>query len=240
MTTRVYIDGFNLYYGLIRENRLHWLDLQQFSERLNLGQKVDKILYCTAMVSSTPDDPDKAHRQFAYHQALRIACPAVEIILGAFTTHRKFQPVSGCKNSPTCAVTVMDRNEKGSDVNLATRLVHDAHSARFDRAIVVSGDSDLVEPVRIVVSEIGKPVWVRNPRPRDSKELISVASNYSRIVAAVLKNSQLPEPVTDGVKIIKKPPIWSQPRQLLNRCDILSAKCPQAGCLNSITTCRYQ
>ena len=119
--TRVYIDGFNLYHGIIRPHRLHWLDLAKFAERLNLGLPVEKVIYCTAMVSSTPSDPQKAQRQDVYHRALAIACPTVEIIKGQFARHKKYQPLVGCANSPSCAVSVWVRTEKGSDVNLAAR-----------------------------------------------------------------------------------------------------------------------
>jgi hypothetical protein len=40
--------------------------------------------------------------------------------------------------------------EKGSDVNLAVHLVNDAWAGRFDAAVVVSNDTDLVVPIRIV------------------------------------------------------------------------------------------
>ncbi len=136
--TRVYIDGFNLYHALIRPNRLHWLDLTTFAQRLNRGQPVDKVIYCTAMVSGTPIDPAKAQRQDAYHRALAIACPNVEIVKGQFTTHKKLQAVATCPSFPTCGIRVAVRNEKGSDVNLRPRLLHDAHLGAYDRAIVVS------------------------------------------------------------------------------------------------------
>lgn len=40
--------------------------------------------------------------------------------------------------------------EKSSDVNLATHLLHDAYCNDYELAIVISNDSDLVEPIRIV------------------------------------------------------------------------------------------
>jgi hypothetical protein len=239
-TTRVYIDGFNLYHGIIQSNRLHWLDLQRFSERLNRGQPVDRIIYCTASVSSTPTDPNKSQRQDAYHRAIGVACPRVEIVRGNFTTNKKLRPIAGCVNGPPCAVKVSVREEKGSDVNLAARLLHDAHMGRFDRAIVVSGDSDLVEPIRLVVSEVGKTVWVRNPRDVASAELAAVASEYARIRPAVLQATQLPDPVTDGVKQYSKPARWSAPLPLAAKKEILSVPCPQPGCAKVVVTCRYE
>jgi hypothetical protein len=43
---------------------------------------------------------------------------------------------------------VIKTEEKGSDVNLATHLLHDAHMGRFDVAGVISNDSDLLEPIK--------------------------------------------------------------------------------------------
>jgi hypothetical protein len=238
--TRVYIDGFNLYHGIIRPHRLHWLNLAEFAQRLNWGLPVDKIIYCTAMVSSTPSDPQKAQRQDSYHRALAIACPTVEIVKGQFTRHKKLQPLAGCASAPTCAIRVWVRTEKGSDVNLAARLLHDAHTNKYDRAIVVSGDSDLAEPIRLVTADIGKAVWVRNPRDIDSDELTKVASNYSRIRADVLKASQLPNVVTDGTSSYHKPAKWSLAPQPLTKNLILSTPCPHPGCTNSVTTLQYR
>jgi len=58
---------------------------------------------------------------------------------------------------------VIKTEEKGSDVNLAAHLVNDAHLDGFESAIVVTNDSDLVEPIRIVTEQLGLPVGVLNP-----------------------------------------------------------------------------
>jgi len=50
--------------------------------------------------------------------------------------------------------------EKGSDVNLACHLVNDAWAGRFDAAVVISNDTDLVEPIRIVTQELKKNVLI--------------------------------------------------------------------------------
>ena len=44
--------------------------------------------------------------------------------------------------------------EKGSDVNLATHLLHDAHMDRFDVAVVASNDSDLLGPIKWLMRTI--------------------------------------------------------------------------------------
>ncbi|MFA9478580.1 NYN domain-containing protein [Phycisphaerales bacterium AB-hyl4] len=193
MTTYVYIDGFNFYYGAIRSTRTHWLNLNKFVARLN-GGAVDKIKFCTAMVSDTSNDSQKSVRQQTYHQALT-SLPNVEIILGHFRTHGVAKPVHQCGNSPLCFVQVSIREEKGSDVNLASHLIHDAHLGMFDKAIVISGDSDLAEPVRIVAHELHKRVIVFNPRQVGSRELQAAATQYRTIRPNVLGQCQFPQEV---------------------------------------------
>lgn len=53
--------------------------------------------------------------------------------------------------------------EKGSDVNLAVHLLNDAWKGLFDAAAVISNDTDLVTPIRMVTAERGKPVTVVCP-----------------------------------------------------------------------------
>lgn len=221
--TRLYIDGFNLYYGAIRRNRAHWLDLEAFGRHLNDGEAVDHIVYCTAMVSASADDPDGPNRQDAYHRALRAGCPSVEILKGNFASRIKTLPVARCCESPPCCALVDVWEEKGSDVNLGTRLVHDAHCGRFDQALVVTGDSDLAEPVRLVVHEVKLPVYVWNPRGsqndtppstkrrRGGSKLRMFATGYATIPDDAVTQSQLPSPLVVNGMIYRKPAKWSEP-----------------------------
>lgn len=239
MRIRVYIDGFNLYYGVVKRNASHWLDLAEFSRRLGKVPAVDKIIFCTAMVSATPNDPGKAIRQYAYHQAIKAACPNVEILLGQFKKNKKLQPLAVCKQSPSCAIRVSVRTEKGSDVNLAARLIHDAHTDKFDRAIVVSGDSDLVEPIRLVVQEVGLPVWVRNPRHVRSSELSKVATSYDWIRPKLLGKSLLPDPVIDNEKQFPMPLLWKSKSPSTTKEIVSSHSCTVSGCGKISEVVRY-
>jgi hypothetical protein len=68
--THVYIDGFNLYYGLLRGTPHRWLDLEQFCDSLLPKNDVRKIYYFTAKVDARPNDPGQPTRQLAYLNAL--------------------------------------------------------------------------------------------------------------------------------------------------------------------------
>jgi uncharacterized LabA/DUF88 family protein len=92
--------------------------------------------------------------------------------------------------------SIVDTEEKGSDVNLATYLIFDGMRNKYDSAIVVSGDSDLVEPIRLCNSPgIGKHVAVVNPRTTFSKELNDVAAGYEPLDVTILGNCHLPHSV---------------------------------------------
>ena len=53
--------------------------------------------------------------------------------------------------------------EKGSDVNLGAYLLNDPWKGPFDAAVVISNDTDLVTPIRMVAVEQRKTVFVVCP-----------------------------------------------------------------------------
>ena len=84
--------------------------------------------------------------------------------------------------------------EKGSDVNLAVHLLNDAWKDCFDVAAVVSNDTDLVEPIRMVAEERGKTVIAVCPsRWTIAPSLRSVATHVRHIRENMLRVSQLPD-----------------------------------------------
>jgi hypothetical protein len=58
-----------------------------------------------------------------------------------------------CKS---CKATYRAREEKESDVNIATHLVSDAYEDLFDQAFLVTNDSDLVGPLRFLRARFPK------------------------------------------------------------------------------------
>jgi hypothetical protein len=86
--------------------------------------------------------------------------------------------------------------EKGSDVNLAVHLLNDAWKGEFDEAVVVSNDTDLVEPIRIVTVERNLPVLVVCPGRRQmAPDLQSVATFKAHLNRMILTRSQLPDQI---------------------------------------------
>ena len=106
---------------------------------------------------------------------------------------------------------VIKTEEKGSDVNLATYLLVDGFQKDYEQAIVVSNDSDLMEPIRQVRQVLGLTVGVLNPQ-RDEKKtswiLMHTADFYRRIRTSALQASLFPPTLTDANGTIVKPVGW--------------------------------
>jgi hypothetical protein len=100
--------------------------------------------------------------------------------------------------------------EKGSDVNLGTHLLYDALKGHFDKAIVITNDSDLCEPIRLAVSE-GIPIGIVNPHRNapTNRKLACVASFEIPLRGRTISSCQMPNPVTAANgKQIHKPKEW--------------------------------
>lgn len=218
----VYVDGFNLYNGALRNTPYKWLDLLKFSRSLLPSDQIDHIKYFTALVDSRVNDPDQPYRQMTYWRALQtLGC--VDIIKGRFLTKKTWMPeAASVENLKTLAASgvnvfgvkpnmleVLRSEEKGTDVNLAAHLIHDAHLNRFEAALIVSNDSDVAESVRIVRNEIGKVVGVCTPhRNRPSVELKNTASFFREIKRAHIRSNQFADILTDGSGTFSKPSSW--------------------------------
>jgi hypothetical protein len=103
-------------------------------------------------------------------------------------------------------VNVHWMEEKGSDVNLACHLVNDAWAGRFEAAAVLSNDSDLIEPIKIVTRELKKPVILLCPVDNPHIGLSNVASSTRHIKLADLKTALFPDAIS-GTKSVK-PSTW--------------------------------
>ncbi len=207
MKTVVYVDGFNLYYGAVRQTPYKWLDIPLMCRKLLPRHEITKTKYFTARVAGRPGDPDQPNRQQAYLRALQTR-QGVEIIWGHFLSNEVRMPVAGCPPGEQRYERVIKTEEKGSDVNLATHLLADGFRGAFEAAVLVTNDSDLTEAVRVVRQELGLIVGILNPHKHPSRELLKNASFMKPIRKGVLAASQLPNPLFDRNGEIRKPPTW--------------------------------
>jgi hypothetical protein len=210
LKVRVYIDGFNLYYGALKPNpSLKWLDLQALGTSLatSLAPGVDVwVRYFTAKVDAR--EPASQGRQRQYIAALR-SLPLVSIHYGHFTTHTTFMAMVNPPPRGPSTVEVFKTEEKGSDVNLATFLLLDGSDGLYQQAIVISDDSDLAEPVAQANARFG-PVHVVSPRNRYLRALASGAKSWTGLSQATLAGCQLPSPILLPTgNTVYRPPQWT-------------------------------
>ena len=205
MKTIVYVDGFNLYYGCLKKTSFKWLNLYKMSELLFPSDEIVKVKYFTAPIKirDNDSDHDRPNRQQIYWRALK-TIKNVDIIEGTFLSHK----VSMKLADKTGYVSVLKTEEKETDVNMATHLIHDAHKGNFEKAVVISNDSDLVLPINIVVNEIKLPVIIISPHNTNSIELKRVASGIKKIRKGLLKVSQFPAKLKDNIGKFHIPAKW--------------------------------
>ncbi len=216
----VYIDGFNLYFGL-RQNRwkqYYWLDIPLFASRLvKKHQILVGVKYFTSRVNGPPD---KVVRQNTYLEALE-ARGGLDIFYGYYRS-RLFYCVRCCKSR-------IDNGEKKTDVNIATELLLDAVDDRFDTAFVVSGDGDLLAPIVAIPRRFApKKIWMAFPPNRHNRETEAAAGGKVRIKQWMLQESLLPEevPRDDGF-LLKRPEEWKV--TATDECDRRPPGPPPAG-----------
>lgn len=209
MRTRVYIDGYNLFYACLRRTPYKWLDPLALIQSQLPKNTIDKVRYFTARVSARPHDPDQPQRQATYLRALA-TIPEIEVHFGHFLTHEVTMPDAASWQAGTFKpVRVIKTEEKGSDVNFASWLIVDAADDLFDVAVIVSNDSDLKEPIRLVRDRFGKRIVILGPRStRISGALKPLAHFIKQFGDAALANAQFKEMLKDGNGTITKPKNW--------------------------------
>ena len=218
MRVNVYVDGLNLYYGALRGRSYRWLDLCAFSKRLlQASDTINRIHYFTARVTAQPNDADAPKRQAIYLRALG-TLPEVQMHFGRFLSTERNMPLA----DGTGIATVIRTEEKGSDVNLASYLLLDAHDADYEAALVISNDSDLLRPIEFVQTRFGLPVGIAFPvlnkntngTPRQPSFQLRDVATFERVINDRLRSkrrlaeSQFANPLTDAEGSFGKPIGW--------------------------------
>jgi hypothetical protein len=206
-----------------------WLDIRALAEGLltpswiSLGARIERIVYCTARVSGA-EDPSSPRDQDVYIRALRKHGSVDHVEFGAFVARVRTAPLAEwtAKGRPSIVaarwpvqvkdasgvdvpdarfvVSHLHREEKGSDVNVATHLLLDVLGGIVDGAVVITNDSDLALPLRVARDRIA--VGTVNPGPNllAGKLKGSPADGvgghwWARPTEAHYRASQLPDPV---------------------------------------------
>ena len=200
----VYIDGFNLYHAIaaLEDQRLKWVNFKALAESfLRPGEKLERVAYFTAVLKWDKQKQDRHVNFIAAQRALR-----VDVIESHF---RKLD--RHCRQ--------MDRycrrdEEKQTDVSIALEAFADAMLDRYDRAILITADSDQVPLVRAIRAHFPtKHVTLAVPpgRGEGARELGSVVHDRTPIHANRLRGCLLPQNVYNlaGKLVAQRPAVYS-------------------------------
>ena len=194
----VYVDGFNLYHALdaLGQNHLKWLNLWALSETLvREGEFVTAVKFFTAYAKWKTASYRRQQRYVAALQA-----HGVEVIEGRFK-----KKIFRCRG---CNVQYTTHEEKETDVNIGVHLMADALKDRFDRALVISADTDLNSAVTLARNETtGKLIDVVAPPGRMNRNTTAMFS----ISKGKLQRSLLPVTVTHDGQTINRPSMYDPP-----------------------------
>lgn len=211
-----FVDGFNLYHRIDDFGRdasyLKWNNLFQLMKNLldNQNQSVEKVYYFTAMASHL--DARKVDRHNRYIQANILN--GVNVIKGSFKYRKKKARVISLGTYEE----IETYEEKETDVNIATYLLKSAYSGQCDVVAIVTGDTDIVPPMKLIKSELTK-IQVISVLPPQHAKIISpgaLRGNAHKSIQMTrndLEKSLLPEKVTDkSGKVVMRPVEYAPPK----------------------------
>jgi len=203
----VFVDGFNLYHAIaeLGADHLKWVDLWKLSEVfVSPPQELVAVYYFSAYATWLPGPLDRHQR---YVRALEAR--GVTAVMGYFKEKERH-----CK---LCRQSTRGHEEKETDVNAALWMLDQGYQGTYDRALLISNDSDLVPPIRMLQLRFPKlPVRVIvPPLRRHSKELAQIVGkkNLRSIKRIHIERSLLPEKVYDkaGKLVAKRPGSYAPP-----------------------------
>jgi uncharacterized LabA/DUF88 family protein len=194
---KVYVDGFNLYFGLRarRWKRYYWLDVERLARCfLRPNQELVGVDYFTADISGPPE---KHQRQQTYLDPLATHT-GVTIVRGRYLLKER-----QCRS---CGAVIQVPEEKRTDAAIASRMVADAIRGAVDTCFLVSGDSDLVAPVEVIREHCpAVRIVAAFPPARSSEGLKAVVAGWFHVNEKMLRVSQLPDEVTkaNGTPLVR-------------------------------------
>ena len=186
-----FIDGFNLYHAIndLGQEHYKWVNLRKLLEFFidRKSHYMVSIFYFSAFASWLPGLYAR-HRQ--YVKALR--AKGVVPVMGRFKTK-----ILNCRK---CRCEWPAHEEKESDVNIALWMLDRAYRDEFDRACLVSSDSDLVPAVKLLRKRFPEKTVkaIAPPERRHGKEIAQVATSLASIKKVHLARSLFPERIYDS------------------------------------------
>lgn len=252
LRTRIYVDGYNLYYGCLKGTPYKWLDLLPLFDQqilpsifvVHSGQPATMQLLPLAIKFFTAKILDKAAKagdsvssQARYHTALRkLHDGRIELIEGYYSlieAKAKIVDAADPRKWPRdCEdILVWKLEEKQSDVNLALHAYHDAMTGEVDQVVIVTNDTDIAPALQMIRAHtkvlIGLVIPTQDHQRVPNTDLARLAHWVrSHITKDELAACQLPR-VIPGRNPTIKPESWYARPDLLDQ--ILQLAAPIIG-----------
>lgn len=198
-----FVDGFNIYHALAeldinprtkrrlhQKNHLKWLDIKSMVSAFITPSKeeITDVYYFSAFATWLPD---AYQRHLKYVKALEAS--GVTVIMGHFKKKH-----SNCK---ACGATWDSHEEKETDVNFGIHLVDKAHKNEFDKALILTADTDLVPAIKLVRTTFPEKIVdavIPELRFQNALELRTVCTNAKRIKEHHIERNLFPAQILDA------------------------------------------
>ena len=203
-----FVDGFNLYHALdycegASNHQVYrkyiWLNLKKLASMFVFGKDtLEEVLYFTTIATW---DAGKTTRHRLYIRALE--SQGVRVVYGEFKRKKK--------HCHLCKGDFWSFEEKQTDVNMALHLVLYSFQERYDKAIIISGDTDLLPAVTGVrAAFLGKQIGLVLPIGRRSQDFKQQVDFHYKMREHHLIKSQFPDPfvLPDSTSLVK-PVNWT-------------------------------
>ena len=225
LRTRVYVDGYNFYYGCLKRTAFKWLDPKVLFTQILQTSQPDHLFdfagpsvkYFTApILKNFAKTPDSISSQVLYLQALRgHLCESIQIVEGYYSAERVWVNLFEKGKPPLASESreVWKLVEKQSDVALALSAYSDAVRNEVDQVVFVTNDTDVVPALELIRRDtrvmIGLVVPTRDHQRRVNTDLEKrVDWVRTHIPDFELAAAQLPGMIKMGEKTVHKPLSW--------------------------------
>lgn len=249
----VYLDGYNFYYGCLRNGEHKWLDIVQLFKGIlhahDPNIELIKVKYFTspALARYARHGVESEQSQTVYHNALKqlYKKKIFEIILGKHELEQVNLPkaIKGCKKiDRNMPVRVWKTVEKKTDIQLSIEMYADAAQGQCDIIVICTNDSDIEPALQRILAdyptiEIGFIAASRTsdiaiPAGRQPNKSIQKIAHWTRrhILDAELAAAQMSPSIKTRKGTVSKPAHWfpqkapSQPKSWLQRFRVWSSR----------------
>ena len=231
LRTRVYVDGYNFYYGCLKRTNFKWLDLKSLFDSVlkTVFLEIDGLsaqfelqtpaikLFTAPILKNFARTPDSVKCQVDYHAALQSHLgDLIKIVEGSYDAKpaRAHEYVKGKAAAECNMYDIWKLEEKQSDVALALHAYGDAIRGKIDHAVFATNDTDLVPAMQAIKEHTDVTVGLVIPtkgKERRANTSLEEQSDWIRrsIRAEELGTAQLPTSIrVSSRKLVHKPISW--------------------------------